>query len=120
MRATARVRPCSPPGWPGWCWGSSAGCRTPRTAAGAHPAPQLTERETEILRLVATGMGYKEIASELFLSHRTVQNHVQNTLGKLHLHNRVELARFAMDHGLDGPADPRVPASHPSAADRGV
>jgi len=64
--------------------------------------PELTERETEVLKLVATGMSYKEIAGELFLSHRTVQNHVQNTLGKLHLHNRVELVRYAIEHGLDG------------------
>ena len=64
-----------------------------------------------MLRLVATGMSYKEIAAELFLSHRTVQNHVQNTLGKLHLHNRVELVRFALAHGLedDDPAPPGAP-----------
>jgi DNA-binding NarL/FixJ family response regulator len=72
------------------------------------PIPELTERETEVLRLVATGMSYKEIAAELFLSHRTVQNHVQNTLGKLHLHNRVELVRFALAHGLEDEA-PGVP-----------
>ena len=62
-----------------------------------------------MLRLVATGMSYKEIAAELFLSHRTVQNHVQNTLGKLHLHNRVELVRFALARGLedDEPGRPR-------------
>ena len=53
--------------------------------------------------LVATGMSYKEIASELFISHRTVQNHVQNTLGKLQLHNRIELVRFAIAKGLDTP-----------------
>jgi DNA-binding NarL/FixJ family response regulator len=66
----------------------------------AAPAPGLTERETEILRMVATGLSYKQIASRLVLSHRTVQNHVQNTLGKLHLHNRVELVRYAIEHGL--------------------
>jgi DNA-binding NarL/FixJ family response regulator len=65
-------------------------------------APQLTERETQILRMVATGQSYKQIATRLTLSHRTVQNHVQNTLGKLHLHNRVELVRYAIEHGLDG------------------
>jgi DNA-binding NarL/FixJ family response regulator len=71
-------------------------------APGAdRPIPELTARETEVLRLVATGMSYKEIAAELFLSHRTVQNHVQNTLGKLHLHNRVELVRFALARGLE-------------------
>jgi DNA-binding NarL/FixJ family response regulator len=67
----------------------------------ARPIPELTARETEVLRLVATGMSYKDIASRLVLSHRTVQNHVQNTLGKLHLHNRVELVRFALAHGLE-------------------
>ena len=63
--------------------------------------PELTDRETEILKYVATGMGYKDIAATLFLSHRTVQNHVQNIFGKLQMHNRVELARFAMERGLD-------------------
>jgi len=67
--------------------------------------PTLTERETEILRMVATGLSYKQIAGRLVLSHRTVQNHVQNTLGKLHLHNRVELVRYAIEHGLDGGQD---------------
>ena len=64
-------------------------------------APRLTERETEVLRLVATGLSYRQIAQRLVLSHRTVQNHVQNTLGKLQLHNRVELTRYAIEQGLD-------------------
>ncbi len=64
-------------------------------------APQLTERETEVLRLVAKGLSYKEIAQRLFLSHRTVQNHVQNTLRKLQMHNRVQLVRYAIEQGLD-------------------
>jgi DNA-binding NarL/FixJ family response regulator len=71
-------------------------------APAADPdAPQLTERETEVLRLVAKGMSYKQIAARLFLSHRTVQNHVQNTLRKLQMHNRVELTRWAIEQGLD-------------------
>jgi len=68
------------------------------------PTPQesrLTERETEVLRLVAKGHSYKDIAERLFISHRTVQNHVQNTLRKLQLHNRVHLVRYAMEQGLD-------------------
>jgi DNA-binding NarL/FixJ family response regulator len=69
---------------------------------GSGTAPGLTERETEILRMVATGLSYKQIATRLVLSHRTVQNHVQNTLGKLQLHNRVELVRYAIEHGLAG------------------
>ena len=70
------------------------------TTAGSE-APRLTERETEVLRLVAKGLSYKQIADRLYLSHRTVQNHVQNTLRKLQLHNRVQLVRYAIDHGLD-------------------
>jgi DNA-binding NarL/FixJ family response regulator len=75
-------------------------------AVGAGDAPSLTERETEVLRMVATGMSYKQIASRLVLSHRTVQNHVQNSLGKLHLHNRVELVRYAIEHGLADASEP--------------
>src|SRR5215472_8731739 len=79
-----------------------------RLAASQQPdapaEPGLTDREAEILRMVATGLSYKQIAERLVLSHRTVQNHVQNTLAKLHLHNRVELVRYAIEHGLDGPA----------------
>jgi DNA-binding NarL/FixJ family response regulator len=76
-----------------------ASARGPRAADG--PAPTLTPRETEVLRLVAKGLAYKQIAARLTISHRTVQNHVQNTLTKLHLHNRVELVRYAIDQGLD-------------------
>jgi DNA-binding NarL/FixJ family response regulator len=67
----------------------------------APDTPRLTDREAEVLRMVGTGMSYKQIAERLFLSHRTVQNHVQNTLSKLHLHNRVDLVRYAIEHGLD-------------------
>jgi len=63
--------------------------------------PGLTDRETEVLKMVATGMSYRQIADRLVLSHRTVQNHVQNTLRKLQMHNRVELTRYAIEHGLD-------------------
>ena len=51
--------------------------------------------------MVATGMSYKQIAARLVLSHRTVQNHVQNTLRKLQMNNRVQLTRWAIEHGLD-------------------
>jgi DNA-binding NarL/FixJ family response regulator len=65
----------------------------------------LTDRETEILKMVAKGMSYKQIAERLVISHRTVQNHVQNTLRKLQMHNRVELTRYAIARGLDDDAD---------------
>ena len=68
--------------------------------------PRLTERETEILRLVAKGLSSRQIAERLVLSHRTVQNHTQNVLAKLQLHNRVELTRYAIEQGLDDVTDP--------------
>ncbi|MDQ1629783.1 MAG: hypothetical protein QOI54_3527 [Actinomycetota bacterium] len=74
--------------------------------AGATDGPRLTARETEVLRLVAKGLSYRQIAERLRLSHRTVQNHVQNTLHKLRLHNRVELVRYAIETGLDEPGHP--------------
>jgi len=73
--------------------------------AADDPVDQLTERETEVLKMVAKGMSYKQIAERLVLSHRTVQNHVQNTLRKLQMNNRVQLTRWAIEHGLDGDAD---------------
>jgi DNA-binding NarL/FixJ family response regulator len=60
----------------------------------------LTEREIEILRMVSTGLTARQIAERLVVSHRTVQNHIQNTLRKLQLHNRVELTRWAIERGL--------------------
>ncbi len=75
---------------------------SPRAPGSDGPdTPRLTERETEVLRLVAKGLSYKQIAERLFLSHRTVQNHVQNTLRKLQLHNRVQLVRYVIEQGLD-------------------
>jgi DNA-binding NarL/FixJ family response regulator len=64
------------------------------------PTLRLTERETDVLRLVAKGMTARQIAARLVLSHRTVESHVQNTLRKLHLRNRVELTRYAIERGL--------------------
>ncbi|WP_007025630.1 response regulator [Saccharomonospora iraqiensis] len=69
--------------------------------APGEPPPQLTDRETDVLRLVAKGLTARQIADRLVISHRTVENHVQSTLRKLQLHNRVELARYAIEHGLD-------------------
>ncbi|EWM67695.1 DNA-binding response regulator [Micromonospora chalcea] len=101
VRRTAAGEPVFTPGLAGLVLGEY------RRLAAAPPAPdddapRLTERETEVLRLVAKGLSYKQIADRLGLSHRTVQNHVQNTLGKLQLHNRVELTRYAIERGLDG------------------
>ncbi len=101
VRRTAAGEPVFTPGLAGLVLGEYR--RLAATPAAPHDeAPRLTERETEVLRLVAKGLSYKQIAERLGLSHRTVQNHVQNTLGKLQLHNRVELTRYAIERGLDG------------------
>ena len=99
VRRTAAGDPVFTPGLAGLVLGEFR--RLAEPAQDDPAAPQLTERETEVLRMVATGMSYKQIAERLVLSHRTVQNHVQNTLRKLQLHNRVELTRWAIEQGLE-------------------
>ena len=65
------------------------------------PSPsRLTERETEVLRLIAQGHTNREIAELLHLSPRTVETHRANVRAKLHLDSRVELLRYAVKHGL--------------------
>jgi DNA-binding NarL/FixJ family response regulator len=61
----------------------------------------LSPREREVLQLVARGHTYREIGEQLFISQKTVENHVRNILGKLHLNRRQELVRYAVDHGID-------------------
>lgn len=72
-----------------------------RVAAGDDSGHELTDRETEVLRLVARGYTYGEIAERLVISVRTVQNHVQSILRKLQLRGRYELMRYAIHRGLD-------------------
>ncbi|MEU5430018.1 response regulator transcription factor [Streptomyces olivoreticuli] len=104
VRRTAAGDPVFTPGLAGLVLGEYRRLAAdPAPAAPDEPkVPRLTDRETEVLRLVAKGLSYKQIAERLVISHRTVQNHVQNTLGKLQLHNRVELVRYAIERGLDG------------------
>ncbi|MGG6314224.1 response regulator [Paenibacillus macerans] len=61
--------------------------------------PPLTAREREILGWVAQGMTNREIAGELHISDQTVKNHLKNILHKLHLENRVQLTRYALEQG---------------------
>lgn len=63
-------------------------------------ATPLTSREREILERVAKGESNKEIAAQFSLSEHTVKNHLKNILQKLHLENRVQLTRYALEHGL--------------------
>jgi DNA-binding NarL/FixJ family response regulator len=64
------------------------------------PAPRLTERELEVLRLVAQGKSNREIAGDLYISENTVKNHVRNILEKLHLHTRMEAVMYAVREKL--------------------
>lgn len=61
----------------------------------------LSEREREVLQYVARGHTYKEIGEELYISAKTVENHVRNILGKLHLNRKQELIRYALEHGIE-------------------
>lgn len=72
-------------------------------ARPAMPAPRLTARELEVLRLVAQGMGNRDIGNRLFISDNTVKNHVRNILKKLHLHNRMEAALYAVRENILDP-----------------
>ncbi len=65
---------------------------------GASP---LSDREREVLQLVARGHSYGEIGAQLFISAKTAENHVRNILGKLHLSRRADLVRYAVEHGID-------------------
>jgi DNA-binding NarL/FixJ family response regulator len=60
------------------------------------PAPKLTDREMEVLRLVAQGLNNRDIAGRLFISENTVKNHIRNILEKLHLHSRMEAVVYAV------------------------
>jgi two-component system NarL family response regulator len=60
------------------------------------PAPKLTDREMQVLRLVARGMNNRDIAKELFISDNTVKNHVRNILEKLQIHSRMEAVMVAV------------------------
>jgi DNA-binding NarL/FixJ family response regulator len=104
VRATAQGRAVFTPGLAGLVLGEFRRLAAESDVKDRREVPELTARETEVLKLVATGMSYKQIGAHLVISHRTVQNHVQNTLVKLQLHNRVELLRFAIGRGLETPA----------------
>ena len=71
-----------------------------RPAAERGGPRQLTERESDVVRLVVEGLTARQIATRLVLSPRTVENHVQNVLRKLHLHSRAALVRYAIEQGL--------------------
>jgi two-component system response regulator NreC len=75
----------------------------PRKASVDSPVEMLTPRETDVLRLIVQGYTNRQIAEELSLSVRTVEGHRGNLTEKLGLHSRVDLVRYAREHGLTHP-----------------
>jgi len=71
--------------------------RVAKRATGTNP---LSDREREVLTLVARGYTYRQVGAELFIAEKTVENHVRNILAKLHLTRRAELIRWAADHDI--------------------
>ncbi|MCW2757567.1 MAG: DNA-binding response regulator [Nocardioidaceae bacterium] len=71
-----------------------------RTDKESVPTPKLTDRELEVLKLVATGQNNREVAKQLFISENTVKNHVRNILEKLQLHSRMEAVMYAVREKL--------------------
>jgi DNA-binding NarL/FixJ family response regulator len=72
--------------------------RISKESTGDQP---LSEREREVLQLVARGHTYKQVGAELFIAEKTVENHVRNILGKLRLSRKQELIRYALEHGIE-------------------
>jgi NarL family two-component system response regulator LiaR len=82
--------------------------RSARLSSEAPVAQEpLTERESEVLALVARGLSNQEIANKLEISERTARTHVSNILEKLHLENRTQAALYALREGLARPGGPR-------------
>lgn len=72
-----------------------------RMSKGSGSVQALSEREREVLQHVARGHTYAEIGENLFISPKTVENHVRNILKKLHLNRKQELIRYALEHGIE-------------------
>ena len=81
---------------------------TPESTPPRVPGPvdgKLTEREQEVLSLIADGLSNHEIAEKMFISEKTVKTHVSNILGKLHLADRTQAAIYALKHGRTADKD---------------
>ena len=72
-----------------------------RISKSSGPTEALSDREREVLQHVARGHTYAEIGENLFISPKTVENHVRNILKKLHLNRKQELIRYALEHGIE-------------------
>jgi len=87
-----------------FCRGPAPGTQAGSTAAG------LSQREREVVRLVAAGLSNAEIASKLYLSEATVKSHITRILARLALRDRVQIAVFAYEHGIVRPGHGTPPA----------
>jgi DNA-binding NarL/FixJ family response regulator len=96
MRAAARGEPVFSPSLAALVLGEFR--RLSKEATGSDP---LTEREREVLQHVARGYTYREVGENLFISPKTVENHVRRILDKLHLNRKQELIRYAVEHGIE-------------------
>ncbi|MCP3988045.1 MAG: response regulator transcription factor [Actinomycetia bacterium] len=96
LRKAAQGEPVFSPALAGLVLGEFR--RMSKTAGGVQP---LSEREREVLQYVARGHSYKEVGEQLFIAPKTVENHVRNILGKLHLNRKQELVRYALEHGIE-------------------
>jgi len=74
--------------------------RAARAGTAGHGFDVLTEREREVLTLIAQGLSNQDIADQLVISAKTVNRHRENIMAKLNLHSRVELVRYAIEKGL--------------------
>jgi DNA-binding NarL/FixJ family response regulator len=72
-----------------------------RRLAKKSDASPISDRERDVLRLVARGHTYKQVGEELFIAEKTVENHVRNILGKLQLSRKQQLIRYAVEHGIE-------------------
>ncbi len=92
----------------GWARRASAALDGLAAAAGRAVYPAgLSEREAEVLRLIARGYSDRQIGDDLFISPRTVNAHVRNLLTKTERTNRTELSIWAVEHGLAAPTGER-------------
>ena len=85
--------------------GALPDARSVAVLRGLHPQPGgLTEREVEVLTLVAIGRSNRDVAEELSISQKTVARHLSNIFGKLRVSTRTEAAAYAFQHDLAPPA----------------